>query len=153
MSWAAGTYGSGRGRYSRIYVVRKMLVMTRMNSPDHFSVMKSGRSLDIKQQSSIFLPYLKQVLTFHDYVLSLLFWFCNPSSSSSILIITSVLNFLGLTSGYLLTIDFHSRIVSIRSYVMHEPKASALHNPRPLFQRWKVSSPQSMLQLCRLDNL
>ena len=48
---------------------------TLMNSPDHFSVMKSGRSLDIKQQSSIFL-YLEQVLT-----LTLLFWFCYPSPS------------------------------------------------------------------------
>lgn len=62
VSWAAGTYGSGRGQYSKNYVARRMLVTTLMNSPDHFSVMKSGRSLDIKQQSSIFL-YLEQVLT------------------------------------------------------------------------------------------
>lgn len=81
--------------------------MTRMNSPDHFFVMKSGRSLDIKQQTSIFLPHLKQVLTFHDYVpvLSLLFWFVIRLLQAflshhcyALYKINLVLNFLSLAS-------------------------------------------------------
>ena len=98
--------------------------MTRMNSRYHFSVMKSGRSLDIKQQTSIFLPYLKQVLTFHDYVpvLSLLFWFVIRLLQAFLSHHCYIQDKLGtkllkpsLISWCLLTIDFHLRIVVIRS--------------------------------------